>query len=175
MAGRNSNSSTILEMASMHMSFKVQILGQIYALKLVKQGATYQHAQRATNVYVCIFDFTSRITGMSVGQIDRLAMGAFYKYMDPFNCECRAFGRSQEAGCEELAIKCFQLHAKQLKWYCECSDEMAAKLNAHLLTCVEPKGRAYIFAERGAVNAMRLHFRAISHSVISAHDKYGGA
>ena len=34
-------------------------------------------------------------------------MSAFYKYSDPFTCECRAFGRLQEAGHEDLAIKCF--------------------------------------------------------------------
>ena len=34
-------------------------------------------------------------------------MSAFYNYSEPFSCECRAFGRLQEAGYEELAIKCF--------------------------------------------------------------------
>ncbi|KAM0548515.1 hypothetical protein ACHAPJ_009838 [Fusarium lateritium] len=34
-------------------------------------------------------------------------MSASYEYAEPFNCECRAFGRLQEAGHEELATKCF--------------------------------------------------------------------
>ena len=34
-------------------------------------------------------------------------MSAFYNYSEPFSCECHAFGRLQEAGHEELAIKCF--------------------------------------------------------------------
>lgn len=34
-------------------------------------------------------------------------MSAFYNYSEPFSCECRAFGRLQEAGYEELAIRCF--------------------------------------------------------------------
>ncbi|KAF5636641.1 kinetochore sim4 complex subunit FTA2 domain protein [Fusarium sp. NRRL 52700] len=35
------------------------------------------------------------------------ALGAFYPYSEPFTCECSAFGRLQEAGHEELAVKCF--------------------------------------------------------------------
>ncbi|KAL9563458.1 hypothetical protein ACKAV7_012538 [Fusarium commune] len=35
------------------------------------------------------------------------ALSAFYPYSEPFSCECRAFGRLQEAGHEELAVKCF--------------------------------------------------------------------
>ncbi|SCV43482.1 uncharacterized protein FFB14_07970 [Fusarium fujikuroi] len=35
------------------------------------------------------------------------ALGAFYPYSESFTCECRAFGRLQEAGHEELAVKCF--------------------------------------------------------------------
>lgn len=38
---------------------------------------------------------------------DRKLMSAFQNYSDPFNCECRAFARLQEAGHEELALKCF--------------------------------------------------------------------
>ena len=34
-------------------------------------------------------------------------MSAFYNYSEPFSCECRAFGRLQEAGHEELALRCF--------------------------------------------------------------------
>ncbi|KAF5709243.1 kinetochore sim4 complex subunit FTA2 domain-containing protein [Fusarium mundagurra] len=38
---------------------------------------------------------------------DPNALGAFYPYSEPFTCECRAFGRLQETGYEELAVKCF--------------------------------------------------------------------
>lgn len=34
-------------------------------------------------------------------------MRTLYPYSDPFNNECRAFGRLREAGCEDLAVKCF--------------------------------------------------------------------
>lgn len=34
-------------------------------------------------------------------------MSAFYKYSNPFSAECRAFGRLQEAGHEDLAVQCF--------------------------------------------------------------------
>lgn len=42
-----------------------------------------------------------------IGPHDREALSAFYDYAEPFNCECRAFGRLQEAGHEELAVRCF--------------------------------------------------------------------
>ncbi|KAJ4307126.1 hypothetical protein N0V88_000503 [Collariella sp. IMI 366227] len=38
---------------------------------------------------------------------DLKAMNAFNGYADPFNSECRAFGRLQETGHEELAIRCY--------------------------------------------------------------------
>ncbi|KAF4501604.1 kinetochore complex Sim4 subunit Fta2 [Fusarium agapanthi] len=38
---------------------------------------------------------------------DPNALGAFYPYSEPFTCECRAFGRLQEAGYDEPAVKCF--------------------------------------------------------------------
>ncbi|KAF5600762.1 kinetochore complex Sim4 subunit Fta2 [Fusarium pseudoanthophilum] len=60
--------------------FKVKIRGQIYALKL----ATHPD-----------------------NRDDPDALGAFYPYSEPFTCECRAFGRLQETGYEELAVKCF--------------------------------------------------------------------
>lgn len=34
-------------------------------------------------------------------------MTPFYNYSEPFSCECRAFGRLQEAGHENLAVDCF--------------------------------------------------------------------
>lgn len=38
---------------------------------------------------------------------DREALSAMYNYSEPFSCECRAFGRLQETGYEELAVRCF--------------------------------------------------------------------
>ena len=38
---------------------------------------------------------------------DAERMTPYYNYSEPFNCECRAFARLQEAGYEELAVKCF--------------------------------------------------------------------
>lgn len=35
------------------------------------------------------------------------AMTGICNYSEPFNCECRAFGRLQEAGWEALAVKCY--------------------------------------------------------------------
>lgn len=71
--------------------FEVKILRQIYALKLFRS---------------CLNDnWVGPL--MSFDENDREAMGAFYNYMDPFNCEYRAFGRLQEADREELALKCF--------------------------------------------------------------------
>lgn len=34
-------------------------------------------------------------------------MSAFYDYQEPFSAECRAFGRLQETGNEDLAVPCF--------------------------------------------------------------------
>lgn len=34
-------------------------------------------------------------------------MSALYNYMEPFSVECRAFGRLQESGHEDLAVRCF--------------------------------------------------------------------
>lgn len=34
-------------------------------------------------------------------------MSAFYNYSEPFSAECRAFGRLQETGYEDLAVSCF--------------------------------------------------------------------
>lgn len=34
-------------------------------------------------------------------------MSAFYDYVEPLHCECRAFGRLHKTGHEELAVRCF--------------------------------------------------------------------
>lgn len=41
------------------------------------------------------------------GESLNAAHHAFARYCEPFNAECRAFGRLKEAGCEDLAIRCF--------------------------------------------------------------------
>lgn len=38
---------------------------------------------------------------------DLEAVSLLYNYSEPFSCECRAFGRIQEAGHDELAVRCF--------------------------------------------------------------------
>ncbi|OAQ72508.1 kinetochore sim4 complex subunit FTA2 domain-containing protein [Pochonia chlamydosporia 170] len=71
--------------------FKVQILGRIYALKLFRFDHAFEWARLNDD-----FD-----------QDNHAAMSAVYNYADPFSCECRSFGRLQEAGHEELAVDCF--------------------------------------------------------------------
>ncbi|KAI0545067.1 kinetochore Sim4 complex subunit FTA2-domain-containing protein [Xylaria curta] len=70
--------------------FKTEINGNIYALKLFR---------------FCREDIWG--PPINAKRDDRKAMATFYNYTEPFNSECRAFGRLQEAGYEELAIKCF--------------------------------------------------------------------
>ncbi|KAG6006876.1 hypothetical protein E4U21_006595 [Claviceps maximensis] len=70
--------------------FKVKILGQIYALKLFR------------------FVYDDDWLGPAYDENEtRESFSAFYDYSEPFSCECRAFGRLQEAGHDNLAIKCF--------------------------------------------------------------------
>ncbi|KAG5952846.1 hypothetical protein E4U53_007778 [Claviceps sorghi] len=70
--------------------FKVMILGQIYALKLFRFA----------------FGIDWDVPTFQASD-DREAMNTFYNYSEPFNCECRAYGRLQEAGHDELAVQCF--------------------------------------------------------------------
>ncbi|KID83196.1 hypothetical protein MAJ_11326, partial [Metarhizium majus ARSEF 297] len=71
--------------------FKVEILGHIYALKLFR------------------FDYVDEWIGTAetFDKNDTIALNVMYNYSEAFNCECRSFGRLQEAGYEELAVKCF--------------------------------------------------------------------
>ncbi|TPX11788.1 uncharacterized protein E0L32_007525 [Thyridium curvatum] len=72
--------------------FKVQILGTVYALKLFR--------------FTYIYDWIG--PGPRHTELDDIeAVSAFYQYSEPFSAECRAFGRLQESGHEELAIECF--------------------------------------------------------------------
>ncbi|EMR71838.1 hypothetical protein UCREL1_1113 [Eutypa lata UCREL1] len=71
--------------------FKVKILGKIYALKLFR----------------FVYDHNWPSPASDTDLEDRELMSAFYNYSEPFSCECRAFGRLQGAGHEELAVRCF--------------------------------------------------------------------
>ncbi|KAL8377983.1 hypothetical protein RB595_008596 [Gaeumannomyces hyphopodioides] len=71
--------------------FKVKMRGQLYALKLFR---------------FCGDDtWPSPEADANIG--DRVAMTALAQYAEPFNAECRAFGRLQEAGHEDLSVACF--------------------------------------------------------------------
>ncbi|KAK4145150.1 uncharacterized protein C8A04DRAFT_36070 [Dichotomopilus funicola] len=72
--------------------FKVRMDNQIYALKLFR--FLYDDAWMGPPDYESTAD-----------PEDRELMSAFYDYSEPFNCECRAFGRLQEAGHEDLSIQ----------------------------------------------------------------------
>ncbi|KAK1834584.1 kinetochore Sim4 complex subunit FTA2-domain-containing protein [Podospora conica] len=71
--------------------FKVRIRRKIYALKLFRflYEKTWLEHTEDTDLK------------------DRSLMSAFYNYSEPFSCECRAFGRLQEEGYEDLAVECF--------------------------------------------------------------------
>ncbi|KAI0183257.1 kinetochore Sim4 complex subunit FTA2-domain-containing protein [Xylaria flabelliformis] len=71
--------------------FKVEMLGQIYALK----------------VFRWIYDYNWLGYGEFINRENPEGLSTIYNYMEPFNAECRAFGRLQETGCEELAVRCF--------------------------------------------------------------------
>ncbi|OTA95559.1 hypothetical protein M434DRAFT_379259 [Hypoxylon sp. CO27-5] len=69
--------------------FKVKIQEKVYALKLFR--FVYEEDWRSPLSYT----------------EDVKIMTTFANYSEPFNCECRAYGRLQEAGYEDLATKCF--------------------------------------------------------------------
>ncbi|VUC20217.1 unnamed protein product [Clonostachys rosea] len=72
---------------------KVKILEQIYALKLFMFSNEEDYWGAAVSSQ---FDIKNRAQ-----------VTAFYEFLDPFNCECRAFGRLQESGHPELAVECY--------------------------------------------------------------------
>lgn len=92
--------------------FKVRIEGEIYALKLVG-NSTYVHGKRNVNKLICLlsqFRFVDEsVWGdeFSPENLDAPTLSVFADYSEPFNCECRAFGRLQETGNEDLANKCY--------------------------------------------------------------------
>ncbi|KAK0618221.1 kinetochore Sim4 complex subunit FTA2-domain-containing protein [Bombardia bombarda] len=71
--------------------FEVKIRGQLYALKLFR----------------FVYDDDWIGPEPEHDHNDRELMSAFYNYSEPFSCECRAYGRLQEAGHEDLVLKCF--------------------------------------------------------------------
>ena len=87
---------------------KVKIQGRIYALKLVSYIRC--PSPREEFELTCLqfrFVYDHDWFGPTVTVNHRETMSAFYNYAEPFSCECRAFGRLQEAGHSELAVKCF--------------------------------------------------------------------
>ncbi|KAI8666918.1 hypothetical protein NCS56_00826700 [Fusarium sp. Ph1] len=66
--------------------FKVRILGQIYALKLASalEAATARYQLTLVDAFASLAN-----------------------YAEPFNSQCRAYGRLREADCEHLANRCF--------------------------------------------------------------------
>ncbi|TWU71825.1 hypothetical protein ED733_001846 [Metarhizium rileyi] len=93
--------------------FKVEIHGNMYALKLV--------SKELLSAFTCIimnktltpwqfrFDYVRDWIGIAdeFDEKDITAAATMYNYSEPFSCECRSFGRLQESGCEDLAVKCF--------------------------------------------------------------------
>ncbi|CAH0059177.1 unnamed protein product [Clonostachys solani] len=72
---------------------KVKISEQIYALKLFMFSEEVDYFGPPLS---CDYD-----------EKDRKEVTAFYEFLDPFNCECRAFGRLHESGHPELAVECY--------------------------------------------------------------------
>ncbi|MBE3041789.1 hypothetical protein IMZ48_04260, partial [Candidatus Bathyarchaeota archaeon] len=94
--------------------FKVKIQERIYALKLVShRGESRQGKPREARInssyqkfrFVDIEDWMHINNMTEVDQVERTR--ALYNMSEPFNNECRAFGRLQESGYAELAVRCF--------------------------------------------------------------------
>ncbi|CAG9949677.1 unnamed protein product [Clonostachys rosea f. rosea IK726] len=72
---------------------KVKILGQIYALKLF--------------MFSSEMDWGGPPLSAQYDKSNRVEATIFCEYLDPFNNECRAFGRLHESGHPELAVECY--------------------------------------------------------------------
>ncbi|KAF7549940.1 hypothetical protein G7Z17_g6076 [Cylindrodendrum hubeiense] len=70
---------------------KIKIHGQIYALKLFR--------------FVHDCDWLGSAEDSNPN--DLAEMSAFYNFSEPFSAECRAFGRLEEVGRRDLAIRCY--------------------------------------------------------------------
>lgn len=86
---------------------RVEVMGKIYALKLVMEflkpigTATNFYPQFKFHTWRNLVDFAyfDNNSHMTVKQI--------VSESDPFNCECRAFGRLKETNNEHVAVKCY--------------------------------------------------------------------
>lgn len=94
---------------------KIRISGQIYALKVVSIPlylTNHLHTIPAWHLtqlkqFRWVWDHNWIGPWEGIDQYDREQMSAVYNYMEPFSAECRAYGRLQETGHEELAVRCF--------------------------------------------------------------------
>lgn len=89
--------------------FKVKILGELYALKVVRVTSELRQLRKNDNrLNSSSFAFPDTIDNVKICNevIDREATEAIHQYVDPFYAECRAYGRLQETGHEDLALKC---------------------------------------------------------------------
>lgn len=71
--------------------FRVRMRGQLYALKLFRFCSDDDWHSPAGNANIN----------------DRAMWTAFAQHAEPFNAECRAFGRLQETGHQDLSVACF--------------------------------------------------------------------
>ena len=90
--------------------FKVEIKKRMYALKLVsiQQSVRERDSHQITYPqFRFVYDDDWLGPADYTPSHDLEAMSAFSNYSEPFNAECRAFGRLRESGHEELAVQCF--------------------------------------------------------------------
>ncbi|KAI0008205.1 kinetochore Sim4 complex subunit FTA2-domain-containing protein [Xylariaceae sp. FL0662B] len=71
--------------------FKVRIQEKVYALKLFR----------------FVYDYHWKSSYMTPQSENLQTLSTLANYAEPFNCECRAYGRLQEAGYEDLSVRCF--------------------------------------------------------------------
>ncbi|KAI1764213.1 kinetochore Sim4 complex subunit Fta2 [Hypoxylon sp. FL1150] len=83
--------------------FKVEIQGKAYALKLFRFIYPGDWLHLDHHDHNPIWAMRKPEESPEYKQM----VAAFVDYSEPFNNECRAFGRIQEAGREDLATKCF--------------------------------------------------------------------
>ncbi|KAI1387201.1 kinetochore Sim4 complex subunit FTA2-domain-containing protein [Hypoxylon trugodes] len=91
--------------------FKVRIEGKIYALKMFRFADTFDWKRRPPE------------------DCNQQVWNHWQYCSEPFNCECRAYGRLREAGYEDLVTKCYgyvllneeQEHAAK-KFFCGLDD-----------------------------------------------------
>lgn len=88
-------------------------------------------------------------------QENREAMTALCQYSEPFNCECRAFGRLQESGNEDLAIKCFgyllldEEHERTVRQFWKASNRFDIEFNGSIFACGDTELRSFFQGKSG--------------------------